>query len=228
MQRRDWLLALVTTSWATGTVACTVPQDLRPYAQRLSETPLAFVGTVTSVAGQRVTFELHYAINGAPGRSTTVDALSPSTGSIAFAVGQRWLYAGPATSQPSVLLLANSRSSSTTDFGRLRRVDDAQARFPASWQACTANAQCEPVPIGCQRTSANSASVAAARAQSTKILGDHRAMDCATPPVEIQPLASPQCVAGRCGHWFLDLRLGVSPAAPHRRGTHPPTQVLMQ
>ena len=186
-----------------------MPQDLRPSSQRLAETPLAFIGTVTSVSGLRVTFAVHHAINGAPGSSTTVEASPPSTCSIAFAVGQRWLYAGPATSHPSVLLIANARTTPATDFGRLRRADDARAQFPAAWQACTANAQCEPVPIGCQRTAANSANVTAARAQSMKILGDHRAMECATPPQEIQPLASPQCIASRCGHWFLDLRLGV-------------------
>jgi len=209
MHPHDWLPALLTAFWATGTFACTVPQDLRPYSQRLADAPLAFVGTVPSVSGLRVTFAVHHAINGAPGPSTAVEALTPSTCSIAFAVGQRWLYAGPATSQPSVLLLANARSTPANDFGRLRRVDDTRAQFPAAWQACTANAQCEPVPIGCQRTAANAANVTAARAQSMKILGDQRAMECSTPPEEIQPLASPQCVAARCGHWFLDLRLGV-------------------
>lgn len=209
MRHRDWLPALLTAFWATCTFACTVPQDLRPYAQRPADAPLAFIGTVTSVSGLRVEFAVHHAINGAPGPSTAVEALTPSTCSIAFAVGQRWLYAGPATSQPSVLLLASARSTPANDFGRLRRVDDTRAQFPAAWQACTANAQCEPVPIGCQRTAANSANVTAARAQSMKILGDYRAMECATPPQEIQPLASPQCIASRCGHWFLDLRLGV-------------------
>jgi hypothetical protein len=209
MRPHDWLPALLTAFWANCTFACTVPQDLRPSSQRLAETPLAFIGTVTSVSGLRVTFAVHHAINGAPGSSTTVEASPPSTCSIAFAVGQRWLYAGPATSHPSVLLIANARTTPATDFGRLRRADDARAQFPTAWQDCTANAQCEPVPIGCQRTAANAANVTAARAQSMKILGDHRAMECATPPQEIQPLASPQCIASRCGHWFLDLRLGV-------------------
>lgn len=209
MRPHDWLPALLTAFWANCTFACTVPQDLRPSSQRLAETPLAFIGTVTSVSGLRVTFAVHHAINGAPGSSTTVEASPPSTCSIAFAVGQRWLYAGPATSHPSVLLIANARTTPATDFGRLRRADDARAQFPAAWQDCTANAQCEPVPIGCQRTAADAANVTAARAQSMKILGDHRAMECATPPQEIQPLASPQCIASRCGHWFLDLRLGV-------------------
>lgn len=209
MRHCDWLPALLTAFWATCTFACTVPQDVRPYSQRLADAPLAFIGTVTSVSGMRVTFAVHHAINGTPGPSTAIEALTPSTCSIAFAVGQRWLYAGPATSQPSVLLLANARSTPANDFGRLRRVDDTRAQFPAAWQACTANAQCEPVPIGCQRTAANAASAVAARTQSTKVLGDHRAMECATPPEEIQPLASPQCIASRCGHWFLDLRLGV-------------------
>ena len=209
MRPHDWLPALLTAFWANCTFACTVPQDLRPSSQRLAETPLAFIGTVTSVSGLRVTFAVHHAINGAPGSSTTVEASPPSTCSIAFAVGQRWLYAGPATSHPSVLLIANARTTPATDFGRLRRADDARAQFPTAWQDCTANAQCEPVPIGCQRTAANAANVTAARAHSMKILGDHRAMECATPPQEIQPLASPQCIASRCGHWLLDLRLGV-------------------
>lgn len=209
MRTHIWLLSLLTSFWATCTFACTVPQDLRPYSQRLADAPLAFIGTVTSVSGLRVTFAVHHAINGSTGTTTTVEALSPSTCSIAFTVGQRWLYAGPATSQPSVLLIANARSTPATDFGRLRRADDARAQFPAAWQACTVNAQCGPVPIGCQRTAANAANITAARTQSMKILGDHRAMECATPPEEIQPIASPQCVASRCGHWFLDLRLGV-------------------
>lgn len=134
MHPHDWLPALLTAFWATGTFACTVPQDLRPYSQRLADAPLAFIGTVTSVSGLRVTFAVHHAINGAPGPSTAVEALTPSTCSIAFAVGQRWLYAGPATSQPSVLLLANARSTPANDFGRLRRVDDNRALFPAAWQ----------------------------------------------------------------------------------------------
>lgn len=209
MRTHIWLLSLLTAFWAPCTFACTVPQDLRPYSQRLTDAPLAFIGTVTSVSGLRVTFAVHHAINGSPGTTTTVEALSPSTCSIAFTVGQRWLYAGPATSQPSVLLIANARSTPETDFGRLRRADDARAQFPAAWQSCTVNAECKPVPIGCQRTAANAASVADARAQSTKTLGDHRAMECATPPEDIQPLAAPQCVAAQCGHWFLDLRLGV-------------------
>ena len=78
--------------------------------------------------------------------------------------GQRWLYAGPATSQPSVLLKADANSATSSDFGRFQRVDDARARFPSEWQSCAQNAQCEPVPIGCQRTAANSANAAAARA----------------------------------------------------------------
>jgi hypothetical protein len=67
MRPHDWLPALLTAFWATCTFACTVPQDLRPYSQRLADAPLAFIGTVTSVSGLRVTFAVHHAINGAPG-----------------------------------------------------------------------------------------------------------------------------------------------------------------
>lgn len=149
MRRFKLPICLLTPFWATCAIACTVPQDQRPYSQRLADTPLAFIGTVTAVSGLRVTFAVHHAIQGAPGTSTTIEALSPSTCTIAFTVGQRWLYAGPATSQPSVLLQADARPARSSDFGRFQRVDDARARFPSDWQSCTQNSQCEPVPIGC-------------------------------------------------------------------------------
>lgn len=206
MRRFKLLLCLLASFWATCTIACTVPQDQRPYSQRLAVTPLVFIGTVTTVSGLRVTFDVHHAIHGSPGSSTTIEALPPSTCSIAFAVGQRWLYAGPATSQPSVLLKADANSATSSDFGRFQRVDDARARFPSEWQSCAQNAQCEPVPIGCQRTAANSANAAAARAQAIRVVGDHRTMECATGSSEIQHIG-PQCVSGRCGHWVLDYRI---------------------
>lgn len=53
-----WLMSLLTAFWAPCTFACTVPQDLRPYSQRLADAPLAFIGTVTSVSGLRVTFSV--------------------------------------------------------------------------------------------------------------------------------------------------------------------------
>jgi len=206
MRRFKLPLCLLAPFWATCAIAFTVPQDQRPYSQRLADTPLAFIGTVTAVSGLRVTFAVHHAIQGAPGTSTTIEALSPSTCTIAFTVGQRWLYAGPATSQPSVLLQADARSARSSDFGRFQRVDDARARFPSDWQSCTQNSQCEPVPIGCQQTAANSANAAAARAHAIRVVGDHRAMECATGPAEVQHIGQ-QCVAGRCGHWVLDFRL---------------------
>ncbi|NUZ08703.1 hypothetical protein [Piscinibacter koreensis] len=200
------LLASLVPLWTAPALACTTPQDLRPYRQRLVDAPIAFVGTVTAITGLRVTFTVHHAINGSPGSSATIDALPPSTCSVSFAVGQRWLFAGPATSQPSVLLQADARSARSSDFGRFQRVDDARARFPSDWQSCTQNSQCEPVPIGCQQTAANSANAAAARAHAIRVVGDHRAMECATGPAEVQHIGQ-QCVAGRCGHWVLDFRL---------------------
>jgi hypothetical protein len=131
MRRFKLLLCLLAPLWATCTIACTLPQDQRPYSQRLAVTPLVFIGTVTTVSGLRVTFDVHHAIHGSPGSSTTIEALPPSTCSIAFAVGQRWLYAGPATSQPSVLLKADANSATSSDFGHFQRVDDARARFPS-------------------------------------------------------------------------------------------------
>lgn len=79
MHTHTWLLSLLTEFWANCTIACTVPQDLRPYSQRLADEPLAFIGTVTSVSGLRVRFSVHHAIKGSPRTTTTVEALSPST-----------------------------------------------------------------------------------------------------------------------------------------------------
>lgn len=200
------LAALIGAGAASASIACTGPLDERPYAQRLASAPLAFVGTVTAVAGSHVSFDVHHAINGSPGPSARVAALPPSTCAIAFAVGQRWLYAGSGASQPSVLLLADARGAPASQFGRLQRTDDARAQFPAAWQACTSNAQCAHVPIGCRHTAVNAAHVATATAQSIRMLGDHRAMECAPPPIEVQALQAAQCVASRCGHWTVDLR----------------------
>jgi hypothetical protein len=213
MRRQDWLLSLLTPFWATFTFACTVAQDLRPYSpapRRRTARPHRH--RCTSVTGlARHLCNVHHAINGSPGTTATVDALPPSTCSVAFAVGQRWLYAGPATSQPSVLLQADAHSAArSTDFGRLaargRRSGAAPGRLADLHEA---TAQCEPVPIGCQRTAANAANAAAARAQCHEESSvDHRAMECATPPGGgPAPHLGQQCVASRCGHWVLDLRL---------------------
>lgn len=140
MHHRDWLLASFTAFWATCPAACTGPQDLRPDSQRLAEARLAFIGTVTAVSGQRVTFAIHHVINGTPGPSTTVEALSPSTCSSAFTVGQRWLYAGLTTSQPSVLLKADARAVLPSDFCTLAL--SADRNQPSSSHAASLPAVC--------------------------------------------------------------------------------------
>lgn len=211
MRRRHLRLAVASLATlaalaATRVAACDLAPDPRSYAQRLADEPLVFVGTVTAVNGREVRFAVHHTLRGMPGEAVSVQALPPSTCAISFEVGQRWLYAGVAVNQPSVLLLANARGVPASDFGRLARVDDTAARWPAQWQACTRNDQCEMVAIACQYSAVHTAHAAQANAQSIRMLGDHRAMSCATLPPEIRALPAPQCVASRCGLWLLDLR----------------------
>ncbi len=202
---RATLASAMALPLAWSAMACSVV-DGRPYSQQLESAPLAFVGTVTSVMGPNVTFAVHHAIAGNPGAFTTVKADPPSTCAISFATGQRWLYAGPAAKHPTQLLLARTLGVADTEFGPLRRVDDARAELPSAWQACSSNTQCVPVRIGCRVTAANAAHASEAQAQAILKVGDHRAMECSSPPAEVLPLGKPQCVAARCGSWVLDMR----------------------
>lgn len=50
MQSPLLFLACLVPLWTAKAHACTTPKDLRPYAERLADAPLAFVGTGTAVA----------------------------------------------------------------------------------------------------------------------------------------------------------------------------------
>lgn len=143
MRPHDWLPALLTAFWATCTFACTVPQDLRPYSQRLAETPLAFIGTVTSVSGLRVTFAVHHAIDGAPGSSTTVEALPPSTSRASWGRGRN--AQGAMTRNSLVVVQASPKSSNAQLAMRQRATSHHSLK-------CRLRHWAARIPSGCRRS----------------------------------------------------------------------------
>ncbi len=185
--------------------ACSPAIDNRSYVERLGAERLAFVGTVTAVEGRKVTFEVGHVFAGSVQGKTTVDAAEPSTCAIAFQVGQRWIYAGSYTTSPSVLLQNNAPGAVVSGEGRLRRSDDERLALPADWQACRESSECVIVPAGCSYTAANKVHAAEAARKAVSVAGDHRAMSCATKQ-NVLELGS-QCVASRCGSWFVDIRV---------------------
>lgn len=198
-----WAIALVV--WMpVSAAACEDGAATMPYAERLKKAPIAFVGTVSEVRGSRFLFKVHQVIAGTVDEEVVVGALPPSTCAISFAVGQRWLYAGPEAGGASRLLIRNASQVPASDFGPLQRLDDAWGGFPAAWQACTTHAQCERVVIGCKTTAANTASAQQAQDRAIKVYGDHRAMSCASTSADMLHLPRPLCVAERCGVWVLD------------------------
>ena len=203
-------LSVLAFAAAAGTpcaMACSTPADIRSYAQRLAESPTAFVGTIQSIdgTGKHVTFAVHHTVSGLQGRTggvVAVDAYPPCSAAVAFAVGQRWLYAGADSWSPSVLLMSNAAAASARDFGRMRRFDDRLA-MPPRWQSCKSNLQCASVPVGCNTTAVNLEHAIEARRLSVKVLGDPAAMNCkilSNPAM----LSAPQCVESRCGAWGID------------------------
>ena len=201
-----WLL-MVALSFLTlvgGVEACSEVQDGRTLIQRLNDERTVFVGTVTGVSGRAVTFDVQQGIRGEVGRVVSIEALPPSTCSIAFAVGQRWLYAGPSAGGPSVLLMANSAGKGPGDFGRLVRVDDSKVRVPDSWQQCSKSDQCVPAFYGCTGTSVLRERAPDAVRMGREIFGDERAMNCVR-RADVAALGA-LCVANRCGMWDVDYR----------------------
>jgi hypothetical protein len=185
--------------------ACSPAIDNRSYVELLGAERLAFVGTVMAVQGRKVTFEVGHVFAGSVQGKATVDAAEPSTCAIAFQVGQRWIYGGNYTTSPSVLLETNGSGPLSDGAGRLRRSDDERLVLPAAWQACRASSECVIVPAGCSYTAANKARAAEVARKAVSIVGDHRAMECARRQ-DVLDLGS-QCVASRCGSWFVDLSI---------------------
>jgi hypothetical protein len=184
-------------------LACSPAVDNRSFSERLGAERLAFVGTVASVQGRKVTFDVGHVFAGSVQGNVTVEAAEPSTCAIDFQVGQRWIYAGNDKTSPSVLLQKNGSVPIGYEGGRLRRSDDERLTLLAEWQACRANGECGIVPAGCSYTAANKAHAGSAEKKAISIAGDHRAMSCARRQNVLE--LAPQCVDARCGDWYVDL-----------------------
>jgi hypothetical protein len=197
-----WVCVLAVAGVTWPAVACSPVPDNRPYVERLAAEKVAFVGTVTDVSGRRVTFEVEHVFAGSALGKTTIQAAEPSTCAITFPVGKRWIYAGNLNVGPSVLLQAKAAGSLGAEGGRLKREPDEKLSVPAAWQACKSNSECVIVPAGCNYTAANTANAASLAKKAIAVVGDHRAMSCATRR-DVVELGS-QCVSSKCGSWLVD------------------------
>ena len=198
------LLAFVASLMALPAMACSPVPDSRSYVVRLAAEKLAFVGTVTAVSGRKVTFEVAHTLSGSPEARRTIEAAEPSTCAIAFEVGQRWIYAGNFTTNPSVLLKRGA-SGPLGDGGRLVRSRDERMGMPEAWQSCKVTNECVAVQTGCGETAANAVNAGRAQKKAIAVFGDHRAMACASTSGVLRLGA--MCVASRCGSWSVDLNV---------------------
>ncbi len=186
------VLAALLMSFAPASDACRFKMDTRPLSVRIGEQSLAFVGTVTSVAGKTATFEIEHPIKGLATGQTTYDVeVGDSSCHHRFAVGQRWLFAGNVYLSPSYLL-------SAPDSLKFARVDDARLALPAAWQQCQVDADCAPLFYGCSLpTAVNKARLQQAQEKAWTRFGDPRAVNCAG-SVETYVLPAPFCQKKIC------------------------------
>ena len=196
-------IALVAAA-APASAGCSQLPDKRSLMERLAEAPLAFIGTVKAVGNGAVRFAVEHAFGGVSDREVAVPRPAAGGCVFAFAVGDRWLYAGARAGDASIRL-GRADEATADAIGRLRRSDDARLQLPAQWQACQSDAQCVPIGYDCSSTAAAASHEAQARTQAWKIGGDPRTLDCSAPPATIQRI-KPLCVAGRCGSWSVHLQ----------------------
>jgi hypothetical protein len=83
--------------------ACRYIQEPRPLADRLNDVGTAFVGTVTNDDGGHYEFTVEQIAKGSPSSPFRVEK-DDSSCAIRFHRGERWLYAGPSVTMPTVLL----------------------------------------------------------------------------------------------------------------------------
>lgn len=184
--------------------------DPRPFVDQLNDAPQVFIGRVTATTPGRATFEVLQPVRGQTKGPVSIDTIATTCGH-QFTVGQVWLYAGPSTSSLSTLLAARADAQGLgSGLGRLRRVDDARAAIEPAMQACSQNAECKPVRMGCETTAVNERHREAAEARLVQRLGDPRAMECSGVRPGILQLG-PLCVASRCGAWFVNVSANRDP-----------------
>lgn len=185
-----WCLAGAASAWS-----CQV-QPLVPFEELLAKAPLAFVGKVESVKGDWVVFTVEHAIKGAAqGARVEIKALPPSTCAVTFVKGQRWVYGGPSAADPTYPLF---NASDASPMAGLARQDDSKFKPEPVWQACSADAQCKSVDLGCSSSAANAGGVLGLRGLAEKSGAASRRCD---KRQDIIDFATPWCVEKVCGRW---------------------------
>jgi hypothetical protein len=170
-----------------------------PFEERLAKAPLAFVGKVESVDGQRVMFVVEHAIRGAAqGAHVEIKALPASTCAVSFAKGQRWVYGGPSASDPTYPLY---NATDERPMAGLARQDDSKFNPKPSGQSCLADAQCQSVFLGCASTAANASGVSELKASADKSGATSRR--CGTRR-DVIDFTTPWCVQNVCGRWTTE------------------------
>lgn len=175
--------------------ACSPVPDARSFSQRFYDAPVSFIGTVSSADNHHVVFQVEQAFKGVRGPIYELDT-QMSTCHIAFEAGQRWLYAGNLTLDPSVRL---SAASSGPD-SRLHRLDDRIIQLSRDLQSCTSNSDCAALDYGCSRTAVRTEFFDEAQRQAFERGGDPKAVSCPSGTMD-NSVPFPVCDAGICGIW---------------------------
>lgn len=201
--------AAVSIAWAlsAGAQACSPTPDSRPFGERLRAAKLAFIGEVEGVSGRTVTFQVQHALVGKPqGERISVEMGSPSTCSIQFVKGQRWIFGGVNTYDPSLRLDVGSNAKRVDGdaVGRMRREDDRHLKMPDEYKSCETDSQCTYLPYACSTTAVNKNTVEAAKKHvfGTMRVARPEVVSCATEKgARVDGAGWALCRAKRCGSW---------------------------
>ncbi len=180
---------------SSSALACSPVPDERSFSQKFFDAPVSFIGTVSSADGNHVVFNVEQALKGVNGPIYELDT-QMSTCHIAFESGQRWLYAGNLSVDPSVLL----GSPSTGYSGNLKRIDDTALHLPKEFQSCTSNKDCVALDYGCSRTAVTKSHYEEAQSLAFERVGDPKAASCPSGTMN-NSVPFPICQAGVCGIW---------------------------
>ncbi|MBK6616419.1 hypothetical protein [Ottowia sp.] len=153
-------------------------------------------------------FEVENALRGTKAATLSIDLPPPSTCTVAFEAGQRWLFAGTMAYEPSVRLDIGATGARLDEnsVGRLVRLSDTALGLPKAYQACSTDDQCTALPYSCSMTAVNKASLPAARVH---VFDGKRALrpetaNCSDVDSSRNGVVPwPMCRASRCGSWMV-------------------------
>lgn len=193
--------------WATSSMACSEVPDNRTFGEKLKAAKVAFIGEVESVRGRTVTFRVDHALTAnVEGARATIEMAPPSTCAIEFVKGQRWIFGGVNSFDPSLRLDVgpNGARQDADTSGRLRRQDDSRLQMPPEFTRCEGDRQCTPLAYACSTTAVNVDQLAAAKKHVFGKMGVARpeVVDCAIDRSgRVVGAEWFLCRAKRCGLW---------------------------